>query len=487
MLGAFQSQQQGTSMLRSSLLPGSQRENDLVLDADFTLDDDGNIIDLPSSSAMPSLMSGGIASYGLDGQTMAAQNSGLLMDDNLPMDLDLPPLTVDDPGLRSSDDQIHTPPDTTGADPNFMPTSELELTTISAKHPLRRRTKKLISLEDKTIDLRKSYLRDWDTGYLGRMREATVKAFAIKKQGQGKRNADHWILGMGLFGVGAMPFSGQTRGLAGQFSGAALFKMVTGNELGRGLFAKKRKAKANEIEDDGSDDSGRRVRGRQQDQLDDNGVTLMSGALPRLEDDAFYGFGPDSDLPEHLRAGPSNFIGIDDISNVMPWNTTASIRGSAPGTATGRHGSRVQVSASPFPSNRPSIAPLVEISSQAGVLTSDAFEPIDDFQDIDLVPDSFGAQLSNTRLDKDSRDFYDYVTDAIRQKHRPDLQFEEVDEEVLEGCTIEFGDIFPAEDTTKRIAANAFAQVLQMGTKGMLKVEQMEEQSPEIVLTLLSI
>jgi meiotic recombination protein REC8, fungi type len=385
------------------------------------------------------------------------------------MNLDLPPLDAGN-SLPSSSQQAFTPiVNSHDRDPEFLPSSDaVDLTEIHAAARLRRSNprKGFAKITDTQIEIRNRDLLAQSATYLTRMREAAAIRLAHRLPAQSRRNAEYWILKIGLFGAG-LPLPCAIRSdLAGPFSGEQLFESITGSKLEDGLFqAGKRRMEAQQQDQDGSDEAGRRVRSREELQPSSMSLADMMNLddyedLPRMDD----GFDP-NDM-ERLRAGDS--IGeahdLEDISSAMPWNISASLRSRRASSViqgSAVRGSRIRVSASPVVGIP---APLEELPTRKPL---NSLEP-----------------FADEHLDKHAQNFLDHVRDAVRAKYFPATSIEELEDDMLLGNRIAFGEVFDASRMSKRVASQAFLHALTLGTKNVLNAIQ-EEAYGEIFISLL--
>src|ERR1700712_2048054 len=100
-----------------------------------------------------------------------------------------------------------------------------------ADAPLSRavRTRKSIPLDD-IVELRKQVLVDWMGHYASNKRLAQRTNLMHKIPRQAKKNADRWITGVGLFGLGGGIGKDHHPSLLAVFSGSSLFEMINDTE-----------------------------------------------------------------------------------------------------------------------------------------------------------------------------------------------------------------------------------------------------------------
>lgn len=95
----------------------------------------------------------------------------------------------------------------------------------------RARTVKPLKFDERP-GLTNDELRQWNEEYLANMQEAAEAKQLSKLAHQNKRNAEHWVIGQGIGGVGNGLGQNHTSGPLHMFSGATLLAAVTGRELG---------------------------------------------------------------------------------------------------------------------------------------------------------------------------------------------------------------------------------------------------------------
>ncbi|KAK4999146.1 R8 protein, partial [Cryomyces antarcticus] len=292
------------------------------------------------------------------------------------------------------------------------------------------------------MELRNGDLARWNTEYLRNMTEASKLKWHHKAPAIAKRNAEFWVSGRGIGNVGSgLGRSGLKTPLY-MFCGPRLLELLTG--VSQSAAGQKH---GREDEDDHqTDDSGRRVRPRVEDgdQVGRGDVGMLDDDMPMLDDGIELG-----------RDAPS---ALDDMSSAMPWNISASRRGSSiprtgvlglsasagglssiggPLGSLSRRGSRL-VSASPL-LGRGRSSDLEELPStnlpeleDEGYLLGGPSQPDDVAQDQAHL-DNFelhgpGAQVDTqtahqsqwTRqaLDNESLNFLDFIETGIEEKSK---------------------------------------------------------------------
>jgi hypothetical protein len=337
-------------------------------------------------------------------------------------------------------------------------------TSSTAAAPQRRRTRvpKVIPL-DRNIELRNRDLLAMNTDYTAHMTDDWERIAASKNTAQAKKNAEYYVLGRGIAGVGdGIGRFGIKGPLAEMWSGDNLYLMLTGHE--RGTKGKKRES---EDEDSGAE---RRVRPR----LDGNEPIYQPG------DDTLMG-------NYELEVGREGQEPLEDVSSAMPWNISASIRGSSvaraptglPGSAAGsltRRGSRI-VSASPLVGRglqegaaQGLTSDPAEFNDFGGLLGEDDFELYGPGAGVDTQT-AGQSQWQKAVLDRESNNFLDFLGNAIDEK-RNNAVIVGMDMEDVNG--VEFEELLPPEDNSRTVAAQALLHVLTLGTKFLILVAQVE-------------
>ena len=141
----------------------------------------------------------------------------------------------------------------------FQPVEgETPSTAISAPHRRARASKHLGF--DERPGLTNDELRQWNEGYLGNMQEALDTKHAYKLPHHAKKNAEQWVLGQGIGGVGSGLGQDHASGPLQMFSGVTLLAALTGRELSS---AGTKHARSHSITS-AAEEEERRVRAREQ-------------------------------------------------------------------------------------------------------------------------------------------------------------------------------------------------------------------------------
>lgn len=410
------------------------------------------------------------------------------------MDLDLPPVGNDydvPPDAPAFKTPVHGRPQQSSS---VLASDELETSSSAAAPQRRRKVRKIIAM-DTTTELHNSDLSRWNNEYLDNMADITSTKMNYKAPLQAKLNAEHWILGAGLGGVGNGIGHGNVKSPLDVFSGASLFKALTGRDLA--VTGLKRDHDA--TTEDETDVDQRRVRRRTEDPEE-----LGRGDGMAFEDDGGFR-GMDDDIEMAREAGEA----LADESTAMPWNIAAPQRGSSvgrgrPGSVTGflasaagpssvggpltglggppgsvsRLGPRL-LGASPLIGRS---RPLAlggdegpsgtsgrgdDIGLGAGILGD---EERDDFE---LYGPAAGVdtqtagetQWQRAALDTESFNFLDFIETAIQE--RTQAGDDKAD-------TVLFEELLPPNSNSKVVAAQGLLHVLSLGTKNLIAAKQTE-------------
>lgn len=183
-------------------------------------------------------------------------------------------------------------------------------------------------------------MRSWNHDYLQNMRAAAKIKTQNRAAAVAKKNAEYYVWGIGIGGIGA-----QLSGLGlpshlDQFYGDKLRDTVLGIKHDAG-----QKRDRSSMEGDDEEEEDRRVRPRGESDNIEQGrnqgaMYEEDGIAPMLDDDVPY--------PEQGRDAPTPLA--EDPSSIMPWNMSASLRSSArPGARPGVHSRAGSATSLQFP------------------------------------------------------------------------------------------------------------------------------------------
>lgn len=351
--------------------------------------------------------------------------------------------------------------------------------TSSVAAPMRRKKRMVRALpRDTRLELRNSEILSWNTNYLNNMKEAARLKIKYRIQQQAKKNAEHYVWGSGIGGLGRDVFT--ARGPLNRFIGDDLFELFTG-------ISKKPKTTTKRDRDSGIDKVTQEEALRKRQKIGQPEEEIGRGQ----DDEGLFILGGDEEV--ELPREAVSALDDQQIFSAMPWNISASKRGSSAvpfsGRITmmseqGRQGSRAgirMVSASPL--LRRSTGRLDEFEALQS-LDSDALGG-DEFAF--AAPTSDAAEPENPArqpslrvreaLSAEGENFFAFVADAIMEK-RGHVQ---ADPEVMPGSQsdaapdtdgITFEELLPHHETNRLVACQGFLMLLSLGTKGMLDVQQ---------------
>jgi hypothetical protein len=360
---------------------------------------------------------------------------------------------------------------------------------VAAPMTRKKRVAKVLP-SDATMELRNKDLADWNNNYLQNMVEAARLKAQHKAASQAKKNAEYWVWGAGIGALGYRPTGGTGPTPFDRFFGDNLFELFTG--IDRKAVAGKKHDRDSGIDDE-TQEEARRVRARHDESEEHIG---------RAEDDEGIVFHEDEEV-ELPREAPS---ALDDqqVFSAMPWNISASIRGSSAvprsarvgmpgsvgGPSTGAQGSIRQRGGRMI-----SASPLHGRGQPGGLDALKSLEGDDEFGDFGLDDYGLAAQPSSDSaypeaeatqaslrvreaLSAEGENFLTFVAEAIVEKRErvqaeaqqmsDVLQAEAVGdvEEVL------FEDLLPPAENSAMVACQGLMMVLALGTKGLLNVRQ---------------
>ena len=378
----------------------------------------------------------------------------------------------------------------------------------SAEAPAKRRKpkQKKVIAKDSILELRNADLIIWQKDYLMHMADACIAASQKNAVTQAKKNAEAWVLGNGLNGVGqGIGFSKLPSPLA-MFSGASLLFKVTGKPIPehnpRGKRGTKRGSSDVEVQDSSP------KRGRHDD-----------GDLLALEDEAGRGNFDDDILIQDASSGieigreAPSALADHPSSALMPWNVSASLHSHQRGSSVqgGRAGSAIissagrhMRSASPLIGRGSNIpGELDHFSSQMddmvmygrseedfeseaarskrgesiirGVSSTQAdFEIFGAAAQVDTQT-AASSQWIRDALDRESGNFFEYMRNTISEKTGDELGDDEEEELGADGQKskfVTFEELFDPKQNSGMVAAQAFYHILSLATKKRVWVEQ---------------
>lgn len=381
---------------------------------------------------------------------------------------------------------------------------EAEASSGQAPVRVQRKRRRPILAPDDQTKITRQELKAWSTNYLANAEQAIQPRHGVTAA-EARKNAFNLVFGSGIAGIGfPTGVPGLPHPLAPHFAGedlqACLLGIVISDPEDEEIEAPRgRRRSALEALDIDRDDAERRVRRRLNEDED------SQHAQPQPEDDAFLPPQGEDELPP-VEIGRRAASVLPDIPSDVPWNRPSSQIPSSSIKGAGSRPPSRQVSASPLHGRGSLLIPGPEIerfsdgpqpflgsdgfgsdfaalhSGPAGSLGSDPLHPVDPF-----VHGSGGgggiqntSQMMRTALDREGRNFLDYVESVARDKGVPD---EEAGNSNSSSSSrragsnnrrqwVEFGALFEVEDQKRAVVAQAFYHVLSLATKNVIKVKQ---------------
>ncbi|OJD35613.1 rad21 rec8 n terminal domain-containing protein [Diplodia corticola] len=373
--------------------------------------------------------------------------------------------------------------------------------------PIRRRPRRRIIPMDETLELRNADLADWMNGYIDNMIEARRQKFTPTATMQAKRNAEYWVLGLGLGGIGAIVGNTGLAGPLDKFRGEALLL-----SLGIIRNADKKRGHQSIDDQDKSDGDGRRVRPRsEEEEIGRGDIDMEDGGLVNIDE-------KEHDVEAAREAEPEQEE--RDLSQMFPWNVTASVRNSslAPSArrALGFGGSGVSTSAGGsvggLPGSIKRRGRLISESPLHGRGLHRNLEPLPSSEADELGDDTLGgigedvvigeddefemygaaaagdtqtateSQVVHAALTQEMENFGMFIFDSLKQKEE-DVAAAQGFQPVESVNEILFEDILPPNSTNKIVAAQGFIHLLTLASLGRVSTRQ-DEPFGEIGMSL---
>ncbi|KAJ4297811.1 R8 protein [Kalmusia sp. IMI 367209] len=468
-------------------------DEDMIDDPGFTFDENGEFVDLTEAKVNPRTPVGpGGITMPSDAKASARvrqeHEDGLRVINKFGdrMDLDLPVFDNDLPEGEAFPTQ---PEDQVAQHSEVLEASS----SIVAPNRRKKRATRVLPC-DVTMELRNKDLAEWNTNYLANMKETSKQKNQYRLAQLAKKNAEYWLWGSGIGGIAA-----RMQGITGptpfdRFIGDDLFEFFTG--VSRKDHMRSKRDRDSGI-DEATQEESRRVRQRT-DELEE-----QFGR--RQEDEAMFII--DGDEVEVPRKAPSA-LDNQQIFSDMPWNITASARGSSAVPRSGRvgligstappssiRGSRM-VSASPLhgrsqPSRLDALGNLEENEGDYGNLSGDEFGFLGPGNSSDMPEAAVtqpGARVQEA-LSAEGGNFLTFVANAIHEKRNHIQQNLEPISDILQADAapatdeVSFDELIPLNESNRAVASQALMMTLTLGTKGLLSVHQ-DEQFEEITMSL---
>lgn len=359
--------------------------------------------------------------------------------------------------------------------------SELIESSSTVNAPMRRRPRAARVLPiDTYMELRNKDLAAWNTNYIQNMKNATRLKKQARAAQQAKKNAEHFVWGSGIGGIARQMPGTRKEHPFDIFIGDSLFELITG-------MSRKKTAGSKHDRDSGIDDAtqeeARRVRQKTSAANDEinRGFENEGFAMPGDED---------VELP---REGA---IALDDqqIFSAMPWNMSASIRGSSAIPPSGRFGIMGSIDQSKRGNRLVSASPLLGRGQPEGPEALRILESDGDFNfgddelalpepSLDPLESQNSPQtLMRVReaLSAEGENFVAFVHEAIVQRRsRAQVELELMSDFLQADAAadideVTFEELLLPHENSKMIACQGLMMLLTLGSKGMLDVQQPE-------------
>lgn len=356
-------------------------------------------------------------------------------------------------------------------------------TAETADAPVRRRARPAAKTlpVDNTIELRNGDLARWGTEYTANMNEALRHKEAGRLAALAKKNAEYFVLGSGI-----VPFGISDQGPLSMFTGARLLEAFAGLAFATGV---EKRGRAGDDEEDFTARKRSRGPGLSSDEI---GRGFQDDDLmPMMGDEMEIEHGREQQTPLDDRHLSSNFPWNQSGISRRPTDTFNADAGQMPtsgslGGAVGffsRRGSRL-VSASPLMGRGVPIASDLDeievpgLHGDTGMTGADEFELFGPAAQVDTQTAAH-SQWQRTILDSESLNFLSFVQAGIeeRDQARQQAVIGDEDGQPLTG-SIDFEVLLPPQNNSNIVAAQALLQLLALGTKNLLAVEQIKEFGP---------
>ncbi|KKY22473.1 putative rad21 rec8 n terminal domain-containing protein [Diplodia seriata] len=388
-------------------------------------------------------------------------------------------------------------------DPSYLPDfalAPLDLDGSDLEPPSLTRSSSLSSLRHSRSPRRSISLEDQNRG----------SVFGIQVPSSDSGGFSGIVLGLGLGGVGAIVGNTGLAGPLDQFRGDALLLSLGIVRKG----AKKKRAHQSADEQDKSDGDGRRVRPRSEEEEVGRGDTDMEDGGPVNVDEEEH----DVEAAREAQSEQEE----RDLSQMFPWNVTASVRNSslAPSArrALGFGGSGISTSAGG------SIGGQLSSIGRRGRWISESplhgrgrhhnLEPLPSSEADELGDDTLGdlgggvavgeddefemdgaaaavdtqttteSQVARTAFAKEMENFGMFIFDSLKQKEDDAAAAAAEGSQSVESINeILFEDILPPHSTSSIVAAQGFMHLLTLSSLGRVSTRQ-DEPFGEIGLSL---
>ncbi|KAG9185180.1 hypothetical protein G6011_07724 [Alternaria panax] len=445
-----------------------------IEDPDFMFADDGEIVQLSprrSVARTPARTSGAtmFADAGASAQVWKGHDDGQRSGNQFPGDqIDMNfPFYDEDPAEGESF--------SSGVQQQSSVHSEVVESSDTFAAPMHRRRIPRSLPTDSAIELRNKELADWTKNYGQNMKAAARQKIKSRVAAQAKKNAEHYVWGSGIGGISQRILSGQGSSPFDMFIADNLFESITG--LSRNKTTRTKHDRDSGI-DDATQEESRRV--RQKTGEPEVGRSFDDEDLPMIGDD---------DIAVELPREGVSALDDQQIFSAMPWNISASIRGSSAIPRSGRVDMMLSAD-----QGRPR-SRLVSASPLHGRGHPIALEGLKNLtSDVDYGGDEFGltgpssdypeqvVQEPSIRvreaLSTEGENFITFINERIvekREQAHADLEHMSDALQVKAAADIEeitFEELLPPAENNKMIACQGFMMILGLGSKGMLSIQQ---------------
>ncbi|KAF2227168.1 Rec8 like protein-domain-containing protein [Elsinoe ampelina] len=463
----------------------------LLDDVGFSVGEDGTIIDDPPAGAVASTDTGG-ALLGQD-DMMEDRPAADEIRDHM-SDPQLPPLDdfhlFPDAQAFSPRPQQQEQPDVdlpTGSAAEVQQQEDEDTPAQaheqSAAAPNRAQRQRRTLPLDSQMELRNQDISDWNDNYVQHMQRDAAHRFHQRNAHVARINAQAWLNGAGLLGIGNLLANDNIPAALRMFAGPNILTPPdTPPDHGSPVSSKRARSNS-------STSSSRRVRPRLTSQdLEQGRGNAGDVQVPQLDDDFAVGAADEAELPTEVGREAQTPL-ADRQSSQMPWNlshgSSAQRRFNLP---TGGYGSS-SVAGAPLSQGLrgSSIAPSPLLgrdrhAEEEGILGEETFQlPMDDTAMEDAMPtgedesqlDSQGVRRSSLpwavkTMDTEQLNFVAFLMDKIDEKRAT----EQDGQDGQEGIALTFEEAFSPKNTDKVIASQALMHILALNGRNVLKVEQ---------------
>ena len=391
-----------------------------------------------------------------------------------------------------------------------------EASSNTAEAPAKRRkpkAKKIIAM-DQSTELRNGDLIVWQKEYLKHMATATAGYNQKKEATQAKNNAEAFVFGNGLNGVGQGIGSSKLPSPLAMFSSVSLMAQITEKPISEPKVKGKKGTKRSPSVDIEEARSSSSKRARQDNPIMDfeDEMPLGNGDEIMLHDSS-SGVEIGREAPSALADHPS--------SALFPWNVSASVNSYQRGASSSIQGGRGSVVPGSIGKRLTSASPLIGRGSTAPGEMDHFFSQMEDAMVLYGRSDngsevarskrgeSFGRGVSSSQaefetfgpaaqvdtqtagnsqwvkeaLDRESGNFFEYMRNTISEKAGDELCDDDDDQlGAGEGAGkkfVTFDELFDTKQNSAMVAAQAFYHILSLATKARVWVQQDVDETLE--------